>query len=278
MPSALLGITIVLLFFVGSTPRAQQPAGVDDWINFDDSVGWESGCANVDTDLSCKFNLRIYGQIDTQTVTKVQKALAHRPPNWRFNVTLNSEGGDIDVAMKLGRVFREARARTQVEPTGSCQSACVLVFAGGVTRDTFGRRNIGIHRPALARVPQQTDMNAVKIATDDAVRRLRAYAAEMNISERLIDDMLVIPPEKIRWLSDEDRNAYGLGSMDPVYAETIVLDGAKRYGITPAEYRVRTERAKSECKDEKGINPLAYVGWSNEPLTQCHEAILSGKR
>jgi hypothetical protein len=56
-------------------------------------------------------------------------------------------------------------------------------------------------------------MAAVKAASDQAARALREYAAEMNISERLIDDMLVVPPENIRWLSEEDRKSYGLAFL-----------------------------------------------------------------
>jgi hypothetical protein len=223
-------------------------------------VGWQVSCENVDFDRSCEFFIDVSGTIGADTVGKVQKALAHQPPGWRITVTLNSPGGDIDAAMQIGRIFREARVHTIVKAPGAgpweqfgapqpmCASACVLVFAGGVVRGTYGKNSLGIHRPALTVVPQQADMNTVKRATDDAVHRLRAYATEMNISERLIDDMLVIPPENIRWLSDSDRDAYGLSYVDPVFAETIVLDGAKKYGITPAEYRARDKRAKSECK------------------------------
>jgi hypothetical protein len=40
-------------------------------------------------------------------------------------------------------------------------------------------------------------MNSIKAITDQAARELRAYAAEMNINERLIDDMLVVQPENV---------------------------------------------------------------------------------
>lgn len=269
--SLLTALTAAILPLLPS--KAQQPITFDDLIPA--HVGWQSGCYTVDDDSSCSFTLSIFGRIGVDTMAKVQRALMHRSSNERLVVSLNSPGGDIEAAMSLGRVIREARGHTQVEPPASCASACVLVFAGGIVRGTFGKSNVGIHRPALSAVPQEIDMNAVKATTDDAVHKLKVYAAEMNVSERLIDDMLVIPPEKIRWLSNDDLNAYGLGFVDPIYAETVILDGAKRYGITPAEYRARDERAKSECQSLTDDEVFGYLDGERSP---CAQAILSGKR
>jgi hypothetical protein len=228
------------------------------------------------------FNLRLYGRILPETVAKVQKALTHRLPQQRVLVTLSSPGGDIDAAMRLGRIFRETRAHTEVRQGQTCISACALAYAGGIVRhafddDTGGQKSakIGIHRPALAAVPKQTDMNALKRSMDEAVQRMRTYLGEMNVSDRLVDDMLVVPPENIRWLSDTERDAYGLGYVDPVYAEAVVVDGAKKYAITPAEYRARDKRARSECDV---ITFDEAFGFLEGERSQCAVEILAGKR
>ena len=273
-------LVLVPLLCAATGARA---ALVDDWMAVaGDGVGWETACYDVDLDGSCMFNLRIYGHIGPETVTKAHKALAHRLPGQRLVVTLASQGGDIDAAMTLGRMFRAARAHTEVKQGTTCISACMLVFASGVVRhafdeDTPGTKTtkIGIHRPALAAVPQQTDMTALKKAMDEAVRRMRAYAAEMNVSDRLIDDMLIIPPETIRWLSDSERDAYGLGYVDPVFAEAVVIDGAKKYGITPAEYRERDKRARAECDV---ITFDEAFGFLDGERSRCATDIISGNR
>jgi len=262
---------------------AAHAALIDDWMAVaGDGVGWEVACYDVDEDSSCMFDLRLFGRIMPETVTKAQAALAHRQPGQRVVVSLASQGGDIDAAMRLGRMFREARAHTEVRQGATCISACALAYAGGIVRhafdeDTGGAKTskIGIHRPALAAVPQQTDMNALKRAMDEAVQRLRAYVTEMNVSERLIDDMLVIPPDGIRWLSDSERDGYGMGYVDPVFAEAVVVDGAKKYGITPAEYRARDQRARAEC------DVITYdeaFGFLDGERSKCATGILSGER
>jgi ATP-dependent protease ClpP protease subunit len=256
---------------------------IDDWMAVaGDGVGWEVACYDVDDDGSCMFDLRLFGRITPETVTKVEKALAHRQPKQRVVVSLASQGGDIDAAMRLGRIFREAHAHTEVRQGATCISACALAYAGGIVRHAFDEgaggaktSKIGIHRPAIAAVPQQTDMNALKRAMDEAVHRMREYATEMNVSERLIDDMLVIPPESIRWLSDSERDAYGLGYIDPVFAEAVVVDGAKKYGISPAEYRSRDARARAEC------DVITYdeaFGFLDGERSKCATEILSGER
>src|ERR1700722_7205157 len=152
-----------------------RAALLDDWMAVTgDGVGWEVACYDIDLDASCMFNLRLYGRILPGTVAKVQKALTHRLPQQRVVVTLSSPGGDIDAAMKLGRIFRDARAHTEVRQGQTCISACALAYAGGIVRhafddDTGGQKSakIGIHRPALAAVPKQTDMNALKRPRDE---------------------------------------------------------------------------------------------------------------
>ena len=199
----------------------------------------------------------------------MRRAFTHLPPGWRLGVFLNSAGGDVDAAIRLGRLFREARA--QVWVSENCVSACVLAFAGGVVRTNFNGK-VGIHRPALAVVPKQLDMNFIRRSTDEVILRLRAYAKDMNVNDRLIDDMLVIPPENVRWLSQEDLNKYGLGHMDPVYAEMQVLEGAKKYGITPGVYRARDQIARYKCWTmyDEGL------GWFIPKRDDCADKVLSG--
>lgn len=60
-------------------------------------------------------------------------------------VWLDSPGGDVDAAIIAGLFLREIKARTLVVK-GSCASACVLIFVGGVQRILVGGR-LGLHRP-----------------------------------------------------------------------------------------------------------------------------------
>ena len=75
-------------------------------------------------------------------------------PNWYkadqtdvgYWLTLDSEGGDVYAALRIGRMLRKARAWTHVLKGSKCISACVFLLAGSVRRDVDGGV-VGIHRP-----------------------------------------------------------------------------------------------------------------------------------
>jgi hypothetical protein len=72
--------------------------------------------------------------------------------------------------------------------------------------------------------------------------QIRAYLREMNVSDRLADDMMIVPPEKVRFLSSVELANYGFGLEDPVIKEENDLKAAKKLGIDRREYMRRNER------------------------------------
>ena len=285
-------LACVALCSLPLSPSLGQPGQENPFEKF--QVGWEDKCSVVDDDSYCAFKIQITGLIAPGIVSRFEKALAHAQGRQRLLISLSSQGGDLTSAMRIGRMVRNARGRTVVEKDALCASACVLIFAAGLSRvvppvsspvdpsnlfaDLVSKHTvIGIHRPALAGMPRQNEMSEVKAAADQYERDLRQYAAEMNISPRLIDDMLSIPPEQIHWVSSEDElQNYGLGFLDPVYAETISITEAKKYKISPAEYRSRNTKALSACR--KLLNDDDRYGFLESPRrSQCVVDIISGK-
>jgi hypothetical protein len=84
----------------------------------------------------------------------------------------------------------------------------------------------------------------------------------MNISERLADDMMMIPSDQMRWLTPTEIAVYGLGVDDPVIKETWALEQARKYGLSRLEYEARWRRVQTTCK----------LGGSSD----CSEKILNG--
>jgi ATP-dependent protease ClpP protease subunit len=217
------------------------------------------------------FCIRLSGDIDQSMVDKVRDAL-NSGSHKRVVVVIDSPGGSVASALDIGHMLRDAQAAVWVERSASCASACTLIYAAGVLRTAVGK--IGIHRPSLAEMPRRTDMKSVKEIADHIAAVLRTYAAEMNVSERFVDDMLVVPPEKIWWLSQGELDVYGLGRTDPVYAESIALKVAKQYEISPIEYR-RRELHASQCRS---VTMDEFYGYLDGDRSDCAKAILSGRR
>jgi hypothetical protein len=90
----------------------------------------------------------------------------------------------------------------------------------------------------------------------------------MNVSDKLADDMMIVPPDKIHFLSANELVNYGLGRIDPVTKETEELNAARKLGIDRAEYMRRKVRSETFCKS---------TGWLSE-YQDCVNDVLSGKR
>jgi len=160
------------------------------------------------------------------------------------NLYMTSQGGDVAAAMKLGRFLRSNNGTMFVEE--NCASACVLVLAGAVSRwSLFG--NVVIHRPYR--------VNAVTVGMEEAQRmhkqrssEISAYLAEMNVPTRLLDEMLAVPSQYGRNLSESEKRFYLLHGDDPAWDEENNAQQAKKMGISMTEYLRRLKR-RSDCHE-----------------------------
>ena len=113
----------------------------------------ETGCSG------CIW-LQVSGEIDERTEEAVSDALTQF--GFVDEVHIDSGGGNLQAALRLGALFRDLRVRTVVagiEPLpdprrkglatvtdGDCMSACVYMLAGGVERLAIEGSRIGVHR------------------------------------------------------------------------------------------------------------------------------------
>jgi ATP-dependent protease ClpP protease subunit len=187
---------------------------------------------------------------------------------------LDSEGGDISAAMKIGRLLRDTRSSVIVREGNSCLSACVLVLAGATGRIVSNDASIGIHRP-YSTSREAASYESVRTRYKALELGVRTYLEEMNVPNSLFDAMLRIPPEDVRILSREELLSFGLNSDDPVKAEYDDLQNAREYGVDRTEY-LRRKRLAESCS---AFFPpdSAKEEFLNDELARydrCREAIL----
>ncbi|SFV19868.1 ATP-dependent Clp protease proteolytic subunit [Bradyrhizobium arachidis] len=179
-----------------------------------------------------------------------EKALKGKPLDFsayghRFSI--DSTGGSVIAAMKIGRLLRQERESVMVE--GVCFSACVFVLAGAVDRAVFAPGKVGIHRPYL--VSYTSD---ARHEIESALRLMRDYLREMDVSPQLADDMIAVEPEDNRVLTASQLASYGLLGVDraekqqrAIDQEVRDLEEAKALGLDRREYNRRKSRAKLLC-------------------------------
>jgi len=233
-------------------------------------------------------DMEIQGEIDNTTVAQVSSRLDElhkvadllKKPVHPFSVWLDSPGGSISAAMKIGRLLRRetmgARVASKRLPAneGRCVSACVLIYAGATHRsfnEYFSK--LGIHRPYLE-VPQQ-DLPSDKLQEvyRQTLQDVRAYMREMNVSERLAEAMFRIEPEKVRYLTEKAAEDYGLTEWDPVYNEMADIEEAKKLGLKRQVFMERRNQALSGCSWLRTS--------SNEPIDRwldCYDGVMMGTR
>jgi len=205
------------------------------------------------------FLIHVIGQISQNDIPVFRSLLApyldkdyfkNHPPPSRYRpepyeigqlVDLDSDGGNVFAAMEIGRMFRKARVRASLLPRGKCLSACVLLLAGAVVRDTAG--TVGIHRPFLNDATP-TSYESLQARTRALGEAVSAYLKEMNMPGSLYDSMRLVPSDRIKVLTAGELAAFGLSGKDPAYAELIENAGARAIGLSKQEYLERKALAE----------------------------------
>jgi hypothetical protein len=232
--------------------------------------------------------VKITGEITKDDAAKISDLVrrgtqADKTPV-QYRIFLNSGGGDPDAAMVIGRTLRTTTTRItvatheleEVAPSsmpGSpydgwrtfspkpaiCASACVLILAAGSERIAYvgsykGRSNrVGIHRPYSTGTGGGTTAQGAARYTAIAAK-VRAYLEEVGMPGRLYEEMMLVPPEKVRWLTMAELDSLGLIGKDPAYEDAMDSRAAASRGISKEEWFRRKSLADEACHAPKSGN------------------------
>ena len=201
-----------------------------------------------------RIAVSIDGTIEAADVAKVEAFLsAPKTPHVFF---VNSDGGDLEAAIAIGRLLRKKEIAVDVLEGSRCASACVFILAAGVLRVTFG--DVIIHRPYLANdLPGASGYDANYKRT---AQLIRGYLAEMNIPAALGDRMLAIPPDEGQTLTVEEQNLYMLNAEDPAHEQKRAAEEAHKWGISLAEQRRRQALQKRPVRGAPTPTYLSTYG------------------
>lgn len=150
------------------------------------------------------------------------------PP--RPTVVFNSPGGSVSGGIALGRAIRKnkfdvelADSYSQVAAGDSskdevfveravCASACVIAFAGGMTRSVQEGARLGVHQFSGG------DGNIGDSATQVTVVYLASYFEEMEINRSLLDRASLVLPSSIAWISQGEAKRFRIDNTSPSLA------------------------------------------------------------
>ena len=164
-------------------------------------------------------------------------------------VILNSQGGNLETAMKIGRFIRKTKWFVNVYLTekSTCASSCVFILAGAKRRDVQGE--VVIHRPYFDN-DNATTAAKQKVNYKKIEKMVKAYFEEMNVPLSLYDEMLAISTDTGRILTDSELSKYNLTGLDLYEEEALNASKAKELGITKTELNERYNRLNALCNSE----------------------------
>jgi hypothetical protein len=118
-------------------------------------------------------------------------------------VLLNSGGGSIRPAMDIGRTIKLRGYRTAIHSTGSCASACALIWVAGSKRIIFEGGEVGFHASYL-------DTDGKKLATGVGNALVGLYLSQLGFGEKTVVFATFAPPDKILWLNEKTASMSGI--------------------------------------------------------------------
>lgn len=115
-------------------------------------------------------------------------------------VQLDSLGGSVLAAVRMGRVIRSFQLSTFVDAYENCYSACFYIWAAGEARWADVTSRMGVHQSSIRGIPMPD-------GTLDGAKLLRHW----GIPDSLTDAMVETPPDKIYTLSKAEIHAASRG-------------------------------------------------------------------
>jgi len=177
---------------------------------------------------------------------------------------IDSLGGDVDAAIKIGRAVREHESLVQVPVGTECFSSCALIYIAGTTRKNRGV--IGLHRPFLG---TSLSREAVERVVPMMLQKVKDYVQEMGVSDAFYDAMVNTEVDGARlYRGNEIKNL--VPETDPTYDEVENSYEARRYGISAAEMRRRKSLVNRRCTafdERRALNCRDAVFWGIDLAT-----------
>lgn len=169
-------------------------------------------------------HISITGQIESTDFDKFRKFLLDPDAILALlqGVSLDSPGGDVGAALRIGELLHLAHASVVVKESANCFSSCFLIFAGGSYRLVGSRATLGVHR---LRFEQKAGIAETEQMLATVGGSIEAYLRAAGIPERVIEKARETPPERIfkitsSWLVLNDLDL----QYRPAFIDVVVRD------------------------------------------------------
>lgn len=137
-------------------------------------------------------------------------------------IVLNSPGGSVSDALAIGRLIREKKFATEVEPGKYCASSCPLAFAGGVERRAGDKATIGVHQVAALRSAGNGAVRDEMSVAQSISATCQRYLREMGIDLQVWVHAMETPHDRLFIFKPDELKALNLVTVAPAAAPSPV--------------------------------------------------------
>lgn len=186
------------------------------------------------------------GEIKQGDASGLLKFIAAEDIEYQKLIIINSPGGNVAAAIKLGMLLRKRGMRVIVGKTkqgeveyadrpiqfydaGLCASACVFVLMGGIEREIAEGSQVGVHQFAPS-ADEIASIASTTSSTQSIMAELQGYAIQMGVNPGVLTLASSTTPENMMWL-------------DPRNMEQLNLLTSRNYK-SMAEWSLRPARSQ----------------------------------
>lgn len=145
--------------------------------------------------------VRLSGDIEPNDDRHFRRALLAADSD-NVLVSFESDGGNLDAGIEIGRAIWFREAATVVEE-GICASACALAWLAGRPRYMAPKARIGFHAPWHGD-PDRPEASTAGSAV------VGGYLRDLGLTSAAIEYINEPGPEEMRWLTPEDADALNI--------------------------------------------------------------------
>lgn len=158
--------------------------------------------------------LSLTGSIDPGSFERVQAEITARG-EYVKQVSLNSPGGSVTDAVKIGALLVVGEYTTVVPPGALCASSCPLIFAGGKERLASTQSAIGVHQIyAMANAGDlPSGLAGIGTAMSEAQKTtaiITRYLNSTTVDPAMWLNALETPPDQLYYFKPDELSKYRL--------------------------------------------------------------------
>lgn len=144
--------------------------------------------------------IAVTGEIEAGDEDAFRKATLE---NQNAIVWLDSPGGALAPALKIGRVLRISEFPTVVSDGSVCASACALIWLAGSPRFLAPQGKVGFHASY-----QEESGELIETGVGNAM--VGHYLSQLNLPEKAVIFATSASPHSITWLTPANKNSSGI--------------------------------------------------------------------